>query len=207
MGIADVARFLPRPPSRRLSAVAFALRYPDPQVELLPDDRELHQAIEDLASKAGRIYSLIERSILRRDDRARCCRCGGVEEVFGKLTTPLSQKAVAVIAGLGWIGKSSLLITEACGPRVRLGTMFTDAPLVADAPFQANNCRGCRICLDVCPAGAVTGQRSDFEDLCAFRIDSQACCEHLCRNEAAIGRREFCGLCVKECPFGRTPGR
>ena len=48
---------------------------------------------------------------------------------FVNISGEFSHKAAAVRGGLGWIGKSSLLITRQYGPRVRLSTLFTDAPL------------------------------------------------------------------------------
>ncbi len=61
----------------------------------------------------------------------------------------LSHKAVAVAAGLGWQGKSLLLVTPKHGPRVRLVTVLTDLDLPPDEPVK-NRCGTCTACADAC---------------------------------------------------------
>jgi epoxyqueuosine reductase len=68
----------------------------------------------------------------------------------------ISHKAVARVAGLGWQGKNLLLITPQYGPRVRLVTVLTNAPLTPDAPIK-NRCGKCMLCHDACPVGAIKG--------------------------------------------------
>ncbi|MBN1344332.1 MAG: epoxyqueuosine reductase, partial [Phycisphaerae bacterium] len=204
VGVGDLSGLLVEPGERGLCVVAFGMRYPDREIERLPDDVALQAAIGGLAEGAGRVYSAIERFVSDLDRTARCCRIDEVESVFGRMRAALSQKAVAALAGLGWVGRSSLLVTPGHGPRVRLGTLFTDAALGADAPFAANHCGSCRICQDACPVGAVTGEEASFEGLRGFRIDAGRCRAHVDRNMETLGRREFRGVCLKECPFGRS---
>ena len=101
------------------------------------------------------------------------------------------------------MGKSSLLCTQKHGPRIRLGTLFTDAPLEPDALYRANHCGECRVCQDACPVGAITGRRVAIDGFLVFGIDSGKCRAHIERNERKTGRKEFCGLCLKECPVGK----
>jgi epoxyqueuosine reductase QueG len=63
----------------------------------------------------------------------------------------ISHKAVARMAGLGWQGKSLLLINPEYGPRVRLVTVLTDMPLTPDRPIE-NRCGKCLECVKACPA-------------------------------------------------------
>src|SRR5512137_2458177 len=67
----------------------------------------------------------------------------------------LSMKAVARAAGLGWIGKSALFVSEKFGPRVCLGAVLTDMPLKAGKPMD-NRCGRCDRCAKTCPVGALT---------------------------------------------------
>ncbi len=64
----------------------------------------------------------------------------------------------ATRSGVGWIGKSGNLITEAFGPEVRLGTILTSMPLVPDRPIEESKCGDCAECVKRCPAYALAGQ-------------------------------------------------
>ena len=67
----------------------------------------------------------------------------------------ISLRHAAVGAGLGVIGKSRLLITHKWGPRVRLGAVVTDAPLMADKPIEERLCDDCDLCVQSCPGQAL----------------------------------------------------
>lgn len=201
VGVAGLSGVLQGTPTKSVHAVVFGLRYPNPDVELLPDDEVLQVALRRLAHTATTIYEDVTEFIRREAPSACCCRSDNVRITFGEVVDTLSQKAIAVLGGLGWIGKSSLLVSPIHGPRMRLGTLFTDAPLMDDEPYVASQCGVCRMCLDACPVRAVRGEEVQFEGSIGYRIDAGRCVAHLTRNESEIGRREFCGVCLKECPF------
>lgn len=71
-----------------------------------------------------------------------------------------SHKKVACLAGLGTIGKNGLFLHHAHGPRVRLGTLFTDYPfdLKAKKEIEENFCADCNLCVKACPAHAISGR-------------------------------------------------
>ena len=81
-----------------------------------------------------------------------------------------SHKLAAHLAGLGWIGKSCLLVTLEVGPRVRWASVLTDAPLMAGEPLE-ERCGECRGCVEVCPAGAFSGRSFFFDEPRAARFD------------------------------------
>jgi epoxyqueuosine reductase QueG/N-acetylglutamate synthase-like GNAT family acetyltransferase len=124
---------------------------------------------------------------------------------YSNLTTILPYKTVATRAGLGWIGKSALLVTEKYGPAVRISSVLTDAPLEADRPFDQSNCGSCANCVRNCPAEALSGdlwfagkERESFYNASD------------CRNKA-IERTwkvspgdTHCGLCILVCPRTRS---
>jgi len=68
----------------------------------------------------------------------------------------LSQKRMAQLAGLGSMGKSSLIINPVYGPWIRLQSILTDAPLVPDQEDTRDPCDECTKCIDACPTGALT---------------------------------------------------
>lgn len=69
-------------------------------------------------------------------------------------TGALSDRAVAERAGIGWVGKNTLLITEEFGSWVYLGEMLTDVYIPPDEPIE-EACGSCTACLDACPTGAL----------------------------------------------------
>jgi epoxyqueuosine reductase QueG len=117
-----------------------------------------------------------------------------------KLTGVFSHKLAAHLAGLGWIGKSALLITREHGPRVRWGTVLTDAPLEAGIPMD-EICRDCSACVKACPAHAFTGKAFDKPGMRGEVFADEACDHYLSQRE---NLHRACGICVYICPFGRN---
>jgi epoxyqueuosine reductase len=111
-----------------------------------------------------------------------------------------SHKLAAHLARLGWIGKSALLITPEHGPRVRWGTVLTDAPLEAGTPMD-EMCRDCDECVKGCPAHAFTGQAFDKPRPRSEIFAAEACYRYLRERETFY---RVCGMCVYICPFGRN---
>ena len=118
-----------------------------------------------------------------------------------RLSGVFSHKLAAHLAGLGWIGKSALLITPEHGPRVRWGTVFTDAPLEPGTPMD-EMCRDCSACVKGCPAHAFTGQAFDKPRPRSDIFAAQACHDYLNKREQT--RHRACGMCVYVCPFGKN---
>lgn len=116
----------------------------------------------------------------------------------------LSHKAVARLAGLGWIGRSGLLVSPTYGPRARLTTVLTDAPLSPNGRVLSNGCGDCRICIDSCPNHAL--RYLDFGDHPTAREDifDWKACEKGCQIK--IPGTDFsvrtCSRCLTSCPIG-----
>jgi epoxyqueuosine reductase QueG len=125
----------------------------------------------------------------------------------GRCTSILSYKLPAHLAGLGWIGKSCLLVTPDHGPRVRFSTVLTNAPLEPGRPLE-EDCGDCTVCVDACPVKAFTGRGFLPDEPREARFDATKC-EIYRGSEKAGGaevtkpRKKFaCGICVKVCPYG-----
>jgi epoxyqueuosine reductase len=120
----------------------------------------------------------------------------------------ISHKAVARMAGIGWQGKSLLIVSPQFGPRIRLSTVLTDMPLDCDQPLK-NRCGTCRECALACPASAIKNGRTT--DRYASRDEALSlsrCVERTLtfKSRADIGA-QVCGVCFQACPFGRKRKR
>ena len=114
-----------------------------------------------------------------------------------------SHKKSAVLAGLGGIGKSTLFLHRFYGPRVRLGTLFTDCPLTVSEQVPHSVCKDCDLCVKSCPSNAIKGiiwqdgiQRSEM-------FDADVCNGYMRNHFMKIGRGSVCGICIKMCPVGQ----
>ena len=92
-----------------------------------------------------------------------------------RICASFSHKLGAHLAGLGWIGKSCLLITPEFGPRVRWATILTDAPLEPTGGMQQEQCGDCRECIDICPIQAFTGNPFRADEPREVRYDARKC--------------------------------
>jgi epoxyqueuosine reductase len=120
-------------------------------------------------------------------------------------TAPMMDKAWAVRAGLGWIGKHSNLITTDLGSWVFIGEIILDIELIPDAEIVPDHCGTCTKCLDACPTNAIVAP---------YVVDSRACISYATielRDEtlpAGIaenlnGWLYGCDICQDVCPWNR----
>ncbi|RZB31817.1 MAG: hypothetical protein SRB1_01436 [Desulfobacteraceae bacterium Eth-SRB1] len=113
------------------------------------------------------------------------------------------HKTAATRAGLGWIGKSSLLITKKYGPRVRLSTILTDFPFEPAIPINKSFCGKCIKCIDACPANAIT-DRKWYPGLARKNlVDVYKCDNWKKTNYFDLCKGHVCGICMAVCHFGR----
>lgn len=114
----------------------------------------------------------------------------------------VSHKMIAHIAGLGWIGKSCLLVTPDHGPRVRFITVLTNAPVEAvDNPIE-QKCGNCMECVKICPSQAIKGVNYVSGKSREDRLDFKKCQNHFFELKKTK-KWDVCGLCLYACPHGR----
>ncbi len=119
-------------------------------------------------------------------------------------SAPVLEKGIAEKAGLGWIGKNTLIINERAGSWFFLGEIYTNIPLPEDQTTAVNRCGSCSSCIDICPTGAIVAP---------YQLDSRLCISyHTIENRGVIpvpireqmGNRIFgCDDCQAVCPWNR----
>jgi len=122
-------------------------------------------------------------------------------------SAPVLEKAWAVEAGLGWVGKNGLLISKNHGSFLFLGELIVDIDLGYDLPETGEYCGSCTKCIDACPNQAI---------LTGNRIDSNRCISYLTiehRGEfnkpADMGLNKCvfgCDICQDVCPWNKKSG-
>jgi epoxyqueuosine reductase len=118
-------------------------------------------------------------------------------------TAPLMEKPLAALAGIGWQGKHTNLVSRELGSWFFLGVILTDADLPLDHPEQ-DHCGNCRACLDICPTQAFTAEH---------QIDARRCISYLTIEHKgeiplefrkSIGNRIYgCDDCLAICPWNK----
>jgi epoxyqueuosine reductase len=167
-----------------------------PTVKYAQHYREINARLDDITA---RIVAWIER----QGFNASAIPASHIAEERNLLGS-LSHKAVARMAGIGWQGKSLLIVSPQYGPRIRLATVITDMPLTVDQPIR-NRCVACNECSKACPVSAIrnvsTDSRYESRDVA---LHLERCADRTLKMKAmpGIGVRA-CGLCVKACPFGK----
>ncbi|MCY4094303.1 MAG: tRNA epoxyqueuosine(34) reductase QueG [Gammaproteobacteria bacterium] len=119
-------------------------------------------------------------------------------------SAPVLEKPIAAKAGLGWIGKHTLVLNEEAGSFFFLGEIFTDIPFKSSRDIKEDRCGACRACINVCPTKAIIGPH---------HLDARRCISYLTIEHKgsiplefrkAIGNRIFgCDDCQLICPWNR----
>jgi epoxyqueuosine reductase len=148
---------------------------------------------EDYHEKMDDMLADLEARLRSSFPAIKATRCVDVK--------PISDRAMAIRSGIGWLGKNTSVISPEYGSWVFLGELLTDLDLEPDVPLETL-CAGCTKCIDVCPTGALDEP---------FLLDANKCISYLTvekRGEIAadlqpkIGMNVYgCDTCQSVCPF------
>ncbi len=120
-----------------------------------------------------------------------------------ELVALFSFKYAAVNAGLGWIGKNDVLVTEQYGPEVSLNAILIDYDLPYVELTKECKCPpGCDLCINACPYHALQGNIWTVDSKRSDLIDYQLCNQKRSLYKKRHGRKHSCGLCMAACPVG-----
>ncbi len=128
-------------------------------------------------------------------------------------TAPLLERDFARLAGIGWVGKNTMLIDRRLGSFTLLGALLVDIELEADEPAERGYCGTCTRCLDACPTDAFAGP---------YNLDARKCISYWTIEHKGVIDEDFssqlsdwvfgCDVCQDVCPWnrkapaGREPG-
>ncbi len=196
-------RYLARDPARRADPTALLPSARGVIVAAVPYPPAEDRTVAAYARLADYHRAIAERLERLAEELGRLAP--GTESVVCVDTKPLLERAAAAAAGLGWIGKSTMLLDVERGPWTMLGALVTSAAFEPDPPAR-DRCGTCTACLDACPTDAFTSP---------YVLDARRCLSywtiehrgpHPEEIREAQGARVFgCDDCLTACPFGPPP--
>jgi epoxyqueuosine reductase len=119
-------------------------------------------------------------------------------------TSAVLEREWAVRAGLGWIGKNTMLINPRAGSWFVLGELLLDLELDYDAPFATDHCGTCTRCIKVCPTNCILHDRSLDASRCISYLTIELRGDVPADLQSLIGDWVFgCDVCQQVCPWNR----
>lgn len=184
-------------------AVSVRMDYLPPDYPARHDPQQPGQAFIARYAVGRDYHKLMRRRLQQLADRVQKAIGPFGYRVFVD-SAPVLEKALARKAGIGAIGKNTLVLNRKAGSYFFLGELLTDLPLPVDPPTERDLCGSCRACLSACPTGAIVGP---------YQLDARRCISYLTieSHEAIpvplrplIGNRVFgCDDCQTSCPWNK----
>lgn len=150
---------------------------------------DYHDAIRPMAEE---LLRAIRQLSGREDLRSRVC----ID------SSPILERSLAVRAGLGWIGRSSMLVAPGLGSALFLCEILTDLEIEPDEPYTRDGCGSCRRCVDACPNSCIDPEtRTIRADRCAAYLTIEHKGDFTPEQAVLVGDHLFgCDECLLACP-------
>lgn len=213
VGLADLRGLISPPFDRWPGAVSIAVALDGgaiaglrdgPTVEYYEEYKRVNLLLNEMAERSADLISSV--GFEAQSFPATIVDSFSSAEFERTLSVAFQHKTAATRAGLGWIGKSALLVTQRYGPRLRLATVFTDMPVQFGSPVDSGRCGKCKACFEACPASAIKGrewqvglEREELVDVLACRAKAKELLLERVGVEDSV-----CGVCVSACPVGTS---
>lgn len=213
IGFANLTSLLSPEYSKYKYGLSIARKLDDSIIDEIADGPTLlyydlyHNINNELNKKAEEITKLLKSNNIDAYPVIATVEDSRLDNNYQKtLRYHFSHKMTATQAGIGWIGKTDLLITKRFGPRVRLASILMTTCISDNGkPINESQCGDCNICVSNCPAQAATGKswtikidRNEFYN--PFK------CREFCKKISAEKIKKdisICGICISVCPKGK----
>ena len=198
VGFADLAEVDPAERENLRFGVCFAIA-----LKVFPGMEEptadYYNEYKAINRRLREISYLLEERIIGEGYKAYSLARNRQDEQY---RTKLPFKTLATRAGIGWIGKSSTLITREYGSAIRLNGVVTDMPFVTGTPVNESTCGACRACVDACPGKAIAGLNWSPDRTRDELVNPYVCKQTVIKRGEAMGVTEgSCGICLAACPW------
>ena len=178
------------------SAISIAYAYPREAIDSIPMEgyreswniyaRAYHRLNRALNHTAGRIAELADGVVVPATLEGFA---GEVDHVRDFYAATVSHRVAAELAGVGWRGKSGLIVNPRYASAIRLATIYTPLQLPSTGPSEGR-CGGCEACLEACPLLRAERLDEDYRELCR---------RYILTLERRGLEADVCGRCVRAC--------
>ncbi len=170
-----------------------------------PEKKQMDNNAPRIAKYAyGNDYHLVLKPILQQLLEDINQQFGNVSGRAFTDSAPILEHALAKRAGLGWVGKNSLLINKKIGSFFFIGELFIDMELAYDTPDDKDYCGKCTRCMDACPTGAITEPHVVNGSRCISYFTIELKGDIPTDMQGKFNNQVFgCDICQDVCPWNR----